>query len=125
MKVILVCGSRDFCKGSYGPNFVHGILDAALTKYGRFILVQGEEPNGVDACAREWAKTNKLPHLCVPAEWTKYGNAAGPIRNKEMLIIGKPDLVIAFPGNNGTANMIKQARQANILVYECKLKSNS
>ena len=37
-----------------------------------------------------------------------------------MLMEGKPDLVVAFPGGAGTANMIKQARKAGVEVIEVK-----
>jgi hypothetical protein len=35
-----------------------------------------------------------------------------------MLEEGKPDLVVAFPGGTGTANMVKQARAAGVEVLE-------
>ena len=54
--------------------------------------------------------------LAYPANWKKHGRAAGPIRNKQMLEEAKPDLVIAFPGGAGTANMVKQAREAGVKV---------
>lgn len=51
--------------------------------------------------------------LEFPADWKKYGRAAGPIRNTEMLVKGKPDLVIAFHYNldrsKGTKDMIQQS----------------
>ena len=53
----------------------------------------------------------------VPADWDKYGRAAGAIRNKVMLAM-KPDVVVAFPGGRGTANMISIARKAGIEVIE-------
>jgi hypothetical protein len=37
-----------------------------------------------------------------------------------MLMEGKPDLVVAFPGGRGTANMIEQARKAGVEVLEIK-----
>ena len=51
-----------------------------------------------------------------PANWEKYGKAAGHIRNKQMLDEGKPDLVIAFlaKDSRGTKNMIEQATKAGI-----------
>lgn len=55
-----------------------------------------------------------------PADWKRYGRAAGPIRNRQMLEEGKPDLIIAFHSNlaesRGTANMVKIARKAGIEV---------
>jgi hypothetical protein len=53
-----------------------------------------------------------------PAQWDRYGEAAGPIRNAWMLEFGKPDLVVAFPGGRGTADMISKARKAGIEVCE-------
>jgi hypothetical protein len=35
-----------------------------------------------------------------------------------MLDEGKPDLVIAFPGGRGTADMVKKARRAGVEVVE-------
>lgn len=49
-----------------------------------------------------------------PADWDRYGKAAGGIRNSQMLIEGKPDLVVAFPGGNGTRDMVLKARKAGI-----------
>lgn len=43
-------------------------------------------------------------------------NAAGPIRNQHMLDIGKPDVVLAFPGGRGTEDMIRRAEKAGVPV---------
>lgn len=83
-------------------------------------LIEGDAP-GADRMAGKWASKNNIAPLEFPAKWTKYGRAAGPIRNKQMLDEGKPDFVIAFPGNSGTANMIKQALKARIAVLEVKV----
>ena len=53
-------------------------------------------------------------------DWEKHGRAAGPIRNKLMLDEGRPDLVVAFPGGRGTANMVKQASAASVEVIEVR-----
>ena len=42
------------------------------------------------------------------------------MRNREMLERGRPDLVIAFPGGPGTANMVKLAREAGIEVIKVR-----
>ena len=52
----------------------------------------------------------RMPVSDLYAQWTKYGKSAGPIRNAEMLRFGKPQLVVAFPGGDGTENMIGQAK---------------
>lgn len=46
--------------------------------------------------------------------------AAGPIRNSRMLREGKPDLVLAFPGHGGTADMVKQAGEAGVGVMKAE-----
>jgi hypothetical protein len=53
------------------------------------------------------------------AEWTLHGRAAGPIRNRQMLVEGKPTRVIAFRtrgASPGTDNMVDQAQRAGIPV---------
>ena len=79
-------------------------------------LMQGGAA-GADKMASEWATTKpEIKRYVCHAEWSKYGRGAGPRRNARMLE-WKPDLVIAFPGGAGTANMVKQARTAGTEVY--------
>lgn len=83
-----------------------------------FTLIIEGGARGADRLARNYAKVMDIPCETYDAEWDKYGRGAGPIRNKRMLIEGKPDLVVAFPGGGGTANMIEQSRKAGIRVME-------
>lgn len=55
--------------------------------------------------------------LKFPADWDRYGKKAGILRNQQMIDEGKPDLVIAFPGGKGTADMIKRAYRHGIEVW--------
>jgi hypothetical protein len=68
--------------------------------------------------ADPWAAINYVRTEVFPADWVRHGRAAGPVRNTRMLNDGEPDLVIAFPGGHGTADMVKQARAAGIEVRE-------
>ncbi len=83
------------------------------------VIIQGM-CRGADKIARNFARLRGHVVMGYPADWDRYGRAAGPIRNKQMLDEGKPDLVIAFHNNidqsKGTADMIEQARKAGILV---------
>jgi len=58
------------------------------------------------------------------ANWQKHGNAAGPIRNQEMVDLGA-DVVFAFPlgESRGTNDCIQRAVKANIpvMVYNADL----
>ena len=76
--------------------------------------------SGADTVATDWAVVNWVSFLEFSADWKKLGNAAGPIRNQQMIDEGKPDLVLAFPGGTGTADMVRRAKAAGIEVREVK-----
>lgn len=72
----------------------------------------------MDTFAREWAATKPgIKRFVCEADWATYGLSAGPRRNARILE-WKPDLVIAFPGGIGTANMVHQAIVAGVEVRE-------
>lgn len=111
---VLICGGRTW----YDLKYSYFVLDFIHTRwYSISTLIQGGA-FGADALADHWAFDRKLNREEYPADWNKFGKAAGMIRNKEMLVKGKPDLVIAFPGGKGTAGMIALARKANVKVME-------
>jgi len=110
---VLVCGGRDYCNAM---QFVHCVC-AILNKRGIDCIIHGGAP-GAGSMAGKFAEWMKIPTQVFPADWEKHGKAAGPIRNALMLLEGKPDLVVAFAGGKGTADMVKKARQAGVEVLE-------
>jgi len=108
---VLVCGGRDY-KDDHKVFFVLGEVDAEL---GIDVLIEGGA-TGADARAAEWARTMKVDTLTYPADWANNGRSAGPLRNQRMIDEGKPDLVVAFPGGKGTADMVRRAEKAGIPV---------
>lgn len=111
MKVV-VCGSRSFPS----PAQVWRELELLHVELKFTDLMQGGCPTGVDRFARDWAATRReIRRWVCHAEWTKFGRSAGPIRNGRM-VIWRPDVVIAFPGGDGTADMVEQAEKADIPV---------
>lgn len=72
--------------------------------------------DGADSLGAEWAAERKIYVRIFEADWAKLNRAAGPIRNQRMLDEGKPELVVAFPGGNGTADMIGRAHKAGVAV---------
>ncbi len=110
--LIIVCGGRDYLDARR----VNDVLDALRLEIGEFTVIEGGA-TGADHCAQLWALARKVPLKTVHADWNAHGRAAGPIRNKQMLELGA-QLVIAFPGGRGTANMMKQARAAGVAVRE-------
>jgi predicted Rossmann-fold nucleotide-binding protein len=72
---------------------------------------------GADSHAFRFARQQGRHTLVFKADWS-LGKRAGPLRNQKMIDEGRPDLVVAFPGGAGTADMIAKARAAGVEVVE-------
>lgn len=110
---VLVCGGRAYSN----KERLFIVLDAMRKKWGDVTIISGAQ-RGADSFAAEWAMDRGLPLEWYQAKWRDFGNIAGPVRNLKMILEGKPDVVVAFPGNTGTNDMKRQARQYNIRVIE-------
>lgn len=117
MTVVLVCGSHT----SADREFIYRSLDNLHDTYVFSKLIHGKAPY-TDTIAGEWAKARGIEVEEYPADWTLHGKAAGPIRNAEMLAFGKPDLVVAFSGNRGTADMVAKAQRKGVDVEDLRGK---
>ena len=125
----LVCGGRDY----HDFRKAVTILDKLRVKYRITHIIAGEA-KGADAIAKNWAKLRGLKYDGYHADWDnldhpqarikinrwgkEYNANAGPIRNQQMLDEGQPDIVIAFPGGAGTADMKRRSKKANLEVIE-------
>lgn len=72
--------------------------------------------SGADKFGEEIAEKDNLPIKRYPANWDKYGRAAGPIRNRQMAKIA--NICILFPGGIGTASMEKIAIEYGVKVIK-------
>ena len=106
--VVIVTGGRHYAN----KQLVRRVLD--FLKPDK--VVQGGA-TGADALALNWAKDKDVEWKTYPADWTQFGKAAGPIRNKAMLEAHPFALVLAFPGNVGTAGCVQMAEKRNMLVW--------
>lgn len=97
------------------------ILDAAVERLGLTEIVEGGAP-GADRQARYWAKERGIPWITEIAKWDEHGNAAGPIRNTEMLEKYKPQIAIGFPGGAGTKDMASKVEAAGIRLIKVDWK---
>jgi hypothetical protein len=109
---VLVCGGRDYRDTQH----VCAVLDALHALTPIHFIIHGNA-RGADSEAAYWAKTRMVQEIACPAEWSKHGKRAGPIRNQNMLG-HNPSLVVAFPGGAGTRDMVKRARLAGKNVVE-------
>lgn len=104
---LLVCGSRDWgVNGSerdrarleieaIGPEFhtlIHGDAGA------RRLQSNPTSDRLFASLAEQWAHASghDLHVVAFPADWSRDGKAAGPLRNARMLREGKPDRGLAF-----------------------------
>ena len=69
---------------------------------------------GVDQFGEWYARANKITLSIFPANWQQYGNAAGPIRNKEMAEYADACIVIWNGKSAGSTNMIKLAKEQSL-----------
>ena len=103
---VIVCGGRNYTDAK--------AIYAALDLLRPEVVIAGCQ-TGADTIALNWAsergvETAKYPYL------VDFGRSGGPKRNQQMLEEGKPDLVLAFPGGRGTADMVRRAKEAGIRV---------
>ena len=107
---VIVCGSREWSD--------YGLIRKRLKQLPKTMLVIEGDCRGADRIAGEVAASLGLQVTKIPAQWARYGKAAGPKRNQEMLDL-KPVLVIAFhddfDSSKGTKDMVTRARRAKIV----------
>ena len=113
---VLVCGGRDF----NDVTLAYKVLNHFHDIHGFTCVIDGDA-KGADRLAGLWAKDIGIESRKYPADWKTYGRAAGHIRNQQMLDEGRPEMVIAFPGGKGTANMISLTKKAGIDLIEVGL----
>lgn len=106
---VLVTGSRD-----WGDDYLIWMHLNHLG-IGPFVLVHGACPTGADKHADEWAKCMSNPVERHPADWQRFGKAAGFRRNAEMVALGA-DLCLAYikDGSRGASMTADLAEKAGI-----------
>lgn len=110
---VLVCGGRDYRDAAR----VDQVLQQIGAEQPITVIIHGAA-RGADQLGEAWGLKHGLQLEPYPADWNTYGLSAGPRRNQEMLTKGKPDLVVAFPGGRGTADMVRRSKRAGVRVIE-------
>lgn len=62
---------------------------------------------GVDRLGERWALANSVPVKEMPADWNRFGNSAGPQRNRAMAEYADAAIIIWDGQSKGTRNMIE------------------
>lgn len=94
------------------------IIERAFNRWPPQLIIHGDAP-GLDTLADFVAVQRGIDRVRCPANWTRHGHRAGPIRNRFMLKLLPPARVLAFPlpGSVGTIDMIRLARRNGIDVF--------
>lgn len=107
---ILICGSRNWTDKAR----IRAIIQLLVQTYTNVIIIAGE-CIGVDLMTKSIALEMNLTYHGYPANWNAHGKAAGPIRNRQMLEEGKPDMIVAFSddiaNSKGTKNMLSISKK--------------
>jgi hypothetical protein len=108
---VLVCGSRDWTDRE--------LIERVLATVARPAHLIHGDARGADRLAVQVVRQLGWSVTAYPACWSRYGRAAGPRRNREMLD-AHPDLVIGFSlspsGTPGTRDTLREANRRGILV---------
>ena len=114
---ILVCGSRVWT--------ARAPIERELRRLSPTVVIHGAHWDGADAIAETVAYELGITIRAYPANWKKFGRAAGPKRNQEMIdkehLQAEPiDVCLAFAENfsaaHGTSDMRRRAITAGIRV---------
>ncbi|MDV7187727.1 DUF2493 domain-containing protein [Lutibacter sp. TH_r2] len=109
---LIIAGSRTFTD----YNKLKQICDQFLQNQNNIEIVSGAYYRGADKIGEQYAKERGYELTRFPADWDKFGRAAGPKRNEQMAEYA--DALIAFwdRESKGTKHMIELAKQKNLRI---------
>lgn len=82
MYKLLIFGSRAI---KISPEDMESVIEKSVIEKDYISEVISGGASGIDTVAVNWAMRNQIPLRVYPANWQKYGNSAGAIRNAEMV----------------------------------------
>lgn len=124
---VIVCGGRNFDNytlvktkldiycGLYAGRveIVSGACDSGTLTFTR---PDGTEVYGADGLGERYAWENGLPVKYYPANWTKFGKAAGPLRNGDMAAYGTHCVAFWDGVSKGTRDMLAKADAHGLII---------
>lgn len=113
---IIVTGSREWTDESIAASALLS-TGAIATAPEKITIVHGDNPRGLDRMAARIATAAGMRVLPYRADWRTFGNAAGLMRNAEMVLDGA-FACFAFPlaSSKGTRHCMAVAEEAGIPV---------
>lgn len=119
MHYVLVSGKRDFTDYEKFKR----VMDRALSHIEEDITIVEGGARGTDFLAKTYATEKGYSLKEFPADWDKYGKAAGPMRNMEMVkflekMPHKEGIFFWDWKSRGTMDCLRKAEKAGII---CKV----
>lgn len=108
---VIIAGGRDF--NDY--ELLKRKCDRYMSDPNKVFQVISGMAKGADMLGVRYAKERDLYVQEYPADWDKYGKAAGAIRNAEMAEVAEC-LIAFYNGSPGTTHMIKEAKKKNLKI---------
>lgn len=116
MKTI-IAGSRNI------KTAVAHVNDAvALSGFQITEIVSGTA-RGIDNAGEIYGNWFNIPVVMFPANWDKYGNGAGYIRNNQMALYADALVAVWDGKSRGTKHMIEVAKEKGLKVFVHLVKS--
>ena len=110
---VLVCGGLMYSDRKR----IFDVLSELHRERGIEVILHGGA-SGADLLSVAWADKNGLKAIGFPANWGRDGKLAALRRNQKIIAEGRPNLLLAFPGGKGTAEMVRFAREHELPVIE-------
>lgn len=105
---LIVAGSRDFDDYVKASEDIHKLANGPLKDFG--VSIVSGMARGADALAVRFAREHNVKCYKFPADWDKYGKAAGFKRNKAMGDFADGLLAFWDGESRGTKHMIEYMR---------------
>lgn len=115
---VIVAGGRDYGHDGGQRQRLFDDLDQLRDKFGNadLCIVSGGA-HGADALGEQWAKARAVRLECFPAQWDRYGKAAGFVRNRQMAWYAT-HLIAYWDGQSkGTGHMIAAAKEDGLALW--------
>lgn len=130
-RILLISGSRSLA--TFPQEQIFYVFDMIFKKFkfnpheGDRLLVGGAK--GIDMMALNYLhylgmtnnKAYNYRYIIMKADWDKYGKAAGPIRNKEMVKKCTKGAVVWDGESPGSRHCLGEIKKADKLIFEVRL----
>lgn len=114
---IFVCGGHDF----HDVAILRRVLDAVQDRTGVAAVLEGGDSVGL--MAAEWAVERSIPVITLRRRSREEGDREA--RVKRIVLEGRPDFVIGFPGGHRTSDLLDRFQRAGVRTYRVPLPNPS